>query len=501
MGRAASLRLLAIPAGPLLAIAAYLLVPHDVSREARATIAVASLMAFWWLSEALPLEATALVPLALFPICGIASIREAAAPYADQTIFLFMGGLFLSLAMERWNLHRRLAILALSIFGARPSRIILAILTCAAVLSMWTSNTATAAMMLPIASSIVAGIIGPDPAGRSARNFATGAMLAVAYGATIGGVGTLIGTPPNAFMASHLRSLGVELSFARWMLVGVPLAIATIPIAWIVITRVVLPIREGDLPDIGPTLRGQRDSLGRPSRGEWSVFAVFTLTALAWLLRIPLAEALGLFTTDADGKRSILLSDAGIAIGASLALFMLPVSLPRREFTLDWPTASRMPWGVLILFGGGLSLADAIARHGVDDLIASGFSGLSGTPTWLVIACLAAAVIFLTELVSNTAVAQTFIPIVGALAITLGIRPELLIVPVALAASFAFMLPMGTPPNALVFASGHVRIWPMARTGFVLNLVAILLITVATLILVPLAFSAPPSAGGPAPLP
>ncbi len=490
------LRSLAIPAGPLLALLVDVLLASEPSltREARATIAVASLMALWWLSEAIPLEATALVPLALFPLLGIGTIRQAAAPYADETIFLFMGGLFLSLAMERWGLHKRIAFLALFLFGRSPSRVVLALLACAAGLSMWTSNTATCAMMLPIAASLVASVLADARSDeRSARNFATCAFLAIAYGSTLGGVGTLIGTPPNVFMAAHLRRAGIELSFGRWMLVGVPLCLAALPLVWITLTRLALPFKDRDLPDITPVLRAERAAfLTLPSRGEWSVFIVFSLTALAWILRVPLANAFGFVAVAPDGTRTPLLTDPGIAILASLALFLLPVSLKRREFVLDWPTASRLPWGVLVLFGGGLSLADAIVRHNVDDFIALQFQALHGVPTWLVVLTLAASVVFLTELVSNTAVAQTFIPVVAALAVSLGHRPEIFVVPVALAASYAFMLPMGTPPNALVFASGKVRIAQMARAGLLLNLLSIVLITLATLLLLPLAI--PPRA-------
>jgi len=479
-------------AGPVLAGLSYVALPMTYASVAgdvvsfgdsgRATAAVAVWMAVWWMTEAIPVYATALLPLALFPILGVATIGESAAPYGHELIFLFMGGFVIALAMERWGLHQRIAFSVLSVVGDRASRMVGGFMVASAVLSMWVSNTATAVMMLPIALSVVR-LAGDDEGGR----FRVALLLGVAYGCSIGGIGTLIGTPPNLFLASYARTeLGVEISFVRWMAFGVPLVVCFLPTAWWLLTRVLYPLGDRRIEGGREGVRIALAELGPLSRGERIVMIVFAITAVSWVTR-PLL--VGLAWGPFGG-----LTDTGIAIVAALSLFCIPVDAKRRVFAMDWETAARLPWGVLVLFGGGLSLAAAIRHNGVGDFIGSQFASFGTMPTLALVVAIITLVIFLTELTSNTATTATLIPILAGLASGMGTAPLLLIVPAAVAASCAFMLPVATPPNAIVFGSGHVSMFEMNRAGLWLNFVGIVLITALTyLIAIPaLGISNPP---------
>jgi len=480
-------------AGPLLAVLAGATLPDShpgaageavaFSSAGRATAAVALWMAVWWLSEAIPVYATALLPLVALPLLGAASMKAAAAPYAHELIFLFMGGFLIALAMERWGLHRRVALATLRIVGDQPTHVIGGFMLVSAGLSMWVSNTATAIMLLPVATSVIARVTGQhEAAGPEAalagespalRNFAVCLLLGIAYAASIGGMGTPIGTPPNVLLLSFIKShLGREIGFARWMGVALPLVVVFLPVSWLLLTRVVYPVR---LPRIqgGRRLMAEAlQELGPMGRGERIVLAVFLTTAALWLTR-PLLAGL-----EIAGARPLAgLSDAGIAMLAAMALFVTPVRATPRDFVLDWDTAMKLPWGILVLFGGGLSLAAAIGSNGVGELLASQVVGLAGVPSLLMVGAVVILIVFLTELTSNTATTATLIPVLAALAPGLGLDPLLLIVPAALAASCAFMLPVATPPNAIVFGSGLIRGPEMSRAGFWLNWVGIVLIT------------------------
>lgn len=476
--------------GPLLAIVVYLLLPPSgagvevpLTEAGRATAAIGVLMAVLWMTEAMPLPVTALLPLVLFPLAGVLEMNEAASPYANPVIFLFMGGFMLALATERWGLHKRIALLTIMIVGTRPRRMIAGFMVATAVMSMWISNTATTVMMLPIAVSVImlttqrlraAGhelafdeegnerpLTGPD-----SINFASSLMLGIAYAASIGGIGTLIGTPPNAFLAGFLESeYGVEIGFGEWMLIGVPFSIVFLIIAWFWLTSGNRPIRLKELPGGREIIRQEFQKLGRVSRGEWGVFIVFMATAFCWVFGSLIG---GVFDR---------LTDASIAIGAAVLLFAIPVDPRKGIFLLNWEAARRLPWGVLLLFGGGLSLAAAVSTSGLDAWIGARVQILGALPLVLIVAFVAALVIFLTELTSNTATASTFLPILGGVAIGLDAEPMLLMVPAAVAASCAFMMPVATPPNAIVFGSGHVTIGEMVKAGFVLNLIGIVLVT------------------------
>ncbi|MFW5947313.1 MAG: SLC13 family permease [Gemmatimonadota bacterium] len=493
-------RIAGLLGGPGL-FAALLLVPPPagMSDAAWHTAAVGLLMAVWWVTEALPIPATALLPLALFPLLDVGPIGDAAAPYAHPIIFLFMGGFMIARAMERWGLHHRIALGVVAAVGTRPHRIVLGFMTATAFLSLWVSNTATAVMMMPIGLSVI-GLVAPPPgtgpdattpsrdraaahhvAGTPAfpaatgstpddlpgqLNFGTALMLGIAYAASIGGLGTLIGTPPNALLAGFLQTTyDFEIGFARWMLVGVPLAATALPLVWLYLTRAAFPIRIREIPGGRAMIRRQLAELGPVSAGEWRVGLVFAATALAWITR-PLLDDI------VPG-----LSDAGIAMLAALALFLIPVDRRAGTFTLDWESVRGLPWGVLILFGGGLSLAAAVTATGLAEWIGNALATLDTWPTVLLVAGVTTVIVFLTELTSNTATAAAFLPILGPLAVALGENPLLLAVPAALGASCAFMMPVATPPNAIVYGSGYVTIPRMARAGLALNLLFILLIT------------------------
>jgi len=476
-------------AGPALALLAYCLIPQAVYDDAgklvsglphagRATAAVGVLMACWWLTEAIHISATALVPVALLPLLGVMSVKQAAAPYANHLIFLFFGGFIIGLAMEKWGLHKRVALLTIRLVGTSPARLVAGFMLASALMSMWVSNTATTLMMLPVGVSVLTLLAG-DRGGQHAR-FAVCLMLSIAYGASIGGVGTLVGTPPNGILASFCdETLKIKIDMSHWMLAAVPLVAVFLPIAWLLLTRVLFPIKGLRLEGAREHVREQLRALGSMNRGEWVVSVVFILTASAWITR-PLINDLGDVLTERGyeipGGALASLEDASIALAAALALFVIPVSIRPREFAMDWATTRRTPWGVLILFGGGLSLAHAITETGVDTWIGSHMHALAGAPPVLIVLVVVTAMVFLTEITSNTAVTTAILPVLAAAAPALGIDPLRLLVPAAVAASFAFMLPVATPPNAIVFSSGRVTIREMARAGFVLNLVGIVLL-------------------------
>jgi sodium-dependent dicarboxylate transporter 2/3/5 len=451
--------------------------PDGLSPEGWRTAGAAALMAVLWITESLPIPVTALLPLLLFPALGLGDVREAAAPFANPIIYLFLGGFVIALAMQRWHLHRRLAITLIGAMGTRPRRIVLGFLVSSALISMWVSNTATALMILPIASSVLV-LLPREPGARVAlRGFDTALMLSVAYGATTGGMATLIGTPPNALLAAYVSdAYGIELGFGRWMLLGVPVMLVALPIVYVLLTRISFRLGDAEVPGMRALIDRERASLGRISRPELSVAIVFGLTALGWVFQPLIARA------------APLVSDTTIAIAGAVAMFLIPVDARRGRFLMDWASTRTLPWEVLLLFGGGLSLAGQIERHGVSRYLGSLSGGLAGLPDVAVLCLVCFMILMLTELTSNTATAATFLPIVAATAISLGQNPLLFLIPTALAANCAFMLPVGTPPNAIVFASGAVTLPQMARAGFVLNVALVPVIVGLVLLLGPWVF-------------
>lgn len=432
--------------------------------------AVGLWMAIWWAAEAVPVAITAFLPLVLFEPLDVSTLAEAARPFSNPIIFLFLGGFVLALALERWNLHRRMALFVLARTGTDGRRLILSFMAVAAFLSMWMTNTATAMLLLPIALS-VSGVIcdnveGLDD-GQRAR-FRVALLLGLAYATSIGGLATLVGTPPNALLIGYLQTeYGMEISFARWMLVGIPVTALMLPVAWWLLCHRIFPVEIPESAAARDHLAALRARLGPMSAAEWRVAVVFAAVVLAWMLRIPLSSWLGL-----EG-----VTDAGIAMTAAVILFMLPSGSATQPQLLSWQDASRMPWGVLILFGGGLSLAAAVSSSGLALWLGESLDGLQAMGPILLLVAAVALVIFLTELTSNLATAAAFLPVVGAIALQAGLPPLLLLVPVTLAASCAFMLPVATPPNAIVFATGAISIPQMIRAGFWLNLLGIVIIS------------------------
>jgi sodium-dependent dicarboxylate transporter 2/3/5 len=437
--------------------------PEGLSIEGWRVVAIASLMIIWWITEAVPIPATALIPVAAMPILGATSQGAATAPYGDPIIFLFMGGFLLALAMERSGLHRRVALNIVLRTGSGQRQIVAGFMIATAFCSMWVSNTATAVMMLPVALSVAELI---KERGGSSK-FPLALLLSIAYAASIGGVATLIGTPPNALLAGALnQSYGYDLGFAQWMMVGVPVAVVMLIGTWLVLTRFSIRLDKGKLEGAEELFRAQLAEIGPWTKAEIRVGIVFVLTALAWIFRTVLDDFV-------PG-----LTDTSIALMAGLVLFVAPSGDRQGGALLEWHDARKLPWDVLILFGGGLSLAAAVTATGLDvwigDLLGSSVSAL---PLIAVVVVVALVILALTEFTSNTATAAAFIPLLAALALSLGENPLLLTVPAALASSMAFMLPVATPPNALVFASGHVTIPQMARQGLWLNLLSVVVIS------------------------
>jgi len=440
--------------------------PEGMPLAAWRTAAVGTLMAIWWVTEAIPIPATALIPIALFPVLGVLDVDTTAAPYANPIIGLFLGGFLIAQAMTQWMLHRRIALGILTLMGARPDRLVAGFMIAAAFISAWISNTATAVMMLPIGLSVVRMVSDADPEeGRVASDLPVALMLGIAYACSIGGLATLIGSPPNALFAGIMaEQYGVEIGFGRYMLLGVPMVLMGLPLTWLVLTRWSFRVSRDEIPGAEARIDRAWESLGPMSRGETIVAVVFVLTALAWIFR-PLLE-----------KVIPGLSDTGIAIGAALVLFVTPVNLRKGAFALSWESARQVPWEILVLFGGGLSLANAVSRTKLADWIGSNLTALQGMPSAVAVLVVTLVIIFLTELTSNTATAAAFIPIVASLAVAVGAPPVLLAAPAALAASCAFMLPVATPPNAVVFSGGYVTIPQMARAGLVLNIIFTIII-------------------------
>jgi sodium-dependent dicarboxylate transporter 2/3/5 len=525
---------LGLVAGPLLALLAYFLLPggaEGLSHAARACGGVAVLMAVWWMTEALPLEATALLPLVLLPLTGVYSTQlqpgelvtvkesedsaviqhvadgqvtalvldgaegrvetlpagavrkaspfaKAAAPFADSAIFLFLGGFLLALAIEKWGLHRRIALLTILAVGARPPRLIGGFMLATALISMWISNTATTVMMLPIGLSVVRALESQmrgerSESARDTANFATCLLLGLAYAASLGGFATLIGTPPNVFFRGFLANRDIPIDFGNWILFALPLSLTYLLVAWWLMTQWLFPLRLNEIPGGRELIRTEYQKLGAMNRGEWTVAVVFVATATLWITR-------GWLTSQPQVVRLFppltALDDSLIAMTGAIALFLIPVDPARHIFALDWQTALKLPWGVLLLFGGGLSLAEALTETGLARWIGLQVSIFDGWPTLVQIILIVALIVFTGELTSNLAAVVALMPILFEIAGGMKIDPLVLCVPAVVAASCGFMLPVATPPNAIVFASGHIRLDQMVRAGLVLDLLAIVLI-------------------------
>ena len=447
-------------------------------------LAVTGLMAVWWISEAIPIAATALLPVVLFPFLGVMSTGETTVSYAHHLIYLFLGGFLIAITMEKWNLHRRIALQTIRVVGVSPRRMILGFMLATAFLSMWISNTATAMMMLPIGLAVIGQFSRMQGDHQSEEgcsednenHFGIGLMLGIAYAASIGGVATLIGTPPNAILAGMVEKLyGISISFADWMAFGLPLSITMLAITWLYLTRLAHPCGLDAIPGAKQLIGRELNELGPISRQEIWVLLIFSTVALAWIVRgfvdLPYLE---------------MVNDSSIAMAGALLLFIIPSNLRRGEFLLDWRTAKGIPWDIIILFGGGFALAQGFSESGLTEWIASQLTALEGMPLIVLVGAVTLAVIFLTEVTSNTATATLVIPLMGAMAQAMGLNVFALMVPAAIAASYAFMLPVATPPNAIVFSSRYVSIPQMARAGLWLNMIAVVLITLFVFFMLPL---------------
>lgn len=465
--------------------------------------AIALLMAIWWISDAIPLAATSLVPLVLFPLFGILPGKEVAPIYTNYIIFLFLGGFLIALAMERWNLHRRIALNIVSLIGSQPSRLVLGFMIATAFLSMWISNTATAIMMLAIGLAVIREAettFGKE----DTANLSVALLLGVAYSASIGGLATLVGTPPNLALVRIFElsfpaaaDSGYEIGFGQWMLFGLPLSIVMLGICWLVLTRLVFP--SPDHLRLDPeVIRKERRALGKISYEETVVGIVFLVTALLWVFRKDLQ--VGPLTL--PGWSDFLpsgnhLDDGTIAITMALTLFLIPArrkdgDTGSHASLLDTDVFRKIPWHIILLFGGGFALAKGFQVSGLSEWVGGHFADVGNTPGWLIVGGITGGITFLTELTSNTATTEMILPLLASIASAANIHPLLLMVPAALAASCAFMMPVATPPNAIVFGSGRIRIFQMVKAGILINLIGIVVVTTLFLLLGPPVFDIDP---------
>jgi len=472
--------------GPVLFAAIMLLpTPEGLSSGGQAVGATTALVAVWWISEAIPIPATSLLPIVLFPLTGALNVDAATAPYANDLIFLFMGGFFIAMAMQRWDLHRRIALRTIRTIGTGPERIILGFMIATAFLSMWVSNTATAMMMTPIGLAVILQtrnlVERTDTDLSTAQgefNFGTGLMLCIAYSATVGGVGTIIGTPPNLVLVGAINeTFDRSISFAQWMLYGVPIAALGVAITWTYVTKFLIPPQMDTLPGGLDVIDDELDALGPMTREEKLVLAVFTATALAWISRSFVLQPV------VPG-----ISDSIIAITGAVVLFLIPARETDGSFTflLDWDTAVGIPWGIILLFGGGLSIATGFQETGLAVWMGEQLSALGGVSMIVVMTVVVMLTIFMTEVTSNTATTAMLMPIMASLAVGLELHPYGIMIAAATAASFAFMLPVATPPNAVVFGSGYITMPQMAKTGIGLNIIGILLVIALALTWLPM---------------
>lgn len=470
--------------GPVLfVLILHFVTPGALTAKSITVVAMGAWMVTWWATEAMPIPVTALLPMIIFPLAGVSTVREASAPYGDPVIFLFMGGFILALGLERHKLHQRIALGLIRLTGTSGNGIILGFILSTALISMWISNTATAIMMLPIASSVTALLaneLGGHKDDPRFQKFATGLMLAIAYAASIGGMATIIGTPPNVVMVGFMkRFYNLDVSFTSWMIVGIPMMLLALTACYLLITRVLfvnsLPSIEGS----HELIQRKYEELGRLTKAEKLVLVVFSITCFAWIFRQNLNSLIG----------KNLLDDTTIAMAGGVLMFLVPLDIGRHKFLLEWADMKELPWGILLLFGGGLCLADGMEKSGLVQIVGNYFSQQKDIhPTVLIIA-LAAISMGLTELMSNVALVTIFIPVVFGIADGFHINPIWLSMPVTFAASCAFMMPISTPPNAVLFATGYIRMKDMMKTGILLNLACLVIIWVLGITLIQWVYS------------
>jgi len=467
----------------------------------KACLAVAALMTCWWIGETIPLSATSLLPIILFPLLGIANAANSCSPYADKVIFLFMGGFFIGEAMVRWNLHERIAMRITKIVGVSPKRIILGFMLATAFLSMWISNTATTVMMMPMALAIILhsvkvgqkmineGRLSGVDFSKGNYKFGTCLMLCIAYAASCGGIGTLIGTPPNIVFAGALRILfpnAPTVDFFSWIMIGMPVAWVMVFLIWFVMTNFIYPPEIKEVPGGIELINEQIKKMGPMNRGEKAVAIVLITAAICWIFRS--TKTIGTFTIPGLNMIFPWIDDSTIAIAAAIALFLWPVNLKKGEFVLNWEWANKIPWGILLLFGGGLALATGVHSTGLDRWIGYQLIGLKNVPVLLIILSVVTLGVWLSEMTSNTATTTTLMPILAAVALAIGQDPRLLMIPAAIACSCAFLLPVATPPNAIVFGTGYIKLPQMIKAGITFEIVGMFIVTLLSYLFMSIAF-------------
>ncbi|PID14000.1 anion transporter [Sporosarcina sp. P34] len=471
--------------GPtLFIIISFLVAPSGMTKEATAVLGVIAWIATWWVTEAIPIPFTSLLPLILFPLLGVMGTGDVSVSYGDPLIFLFVGSFMIALSMERWNLHRRIALGIISVIGTNPSMIVFGFMIATGFLSMWISNTATTMMMVPmalaVAKHVADSINEKDPSIDTTPGnfpFGTALMLGTAYSATLGGFGTIIGAPANTILVATVNKLyGVQISFAQWMLFGIPLVVILIPLVWLYLVKVAYPMKVKDIPGGRTIIKKEQQELGTMSFEEKVVLSVFLFIAIGWITRSFLLQK---FIPGID--------DTTIALLGAFILFIIPAKNKSGNI-LDWDTVKKLPWGILWLFGGGLALAAGITSSGLDKWIGGQLINFTEIPLWLTIALIVGVVTMLTEFTSNTATATMVYPIVAAGAIALGIDPIILMIAACMGATFAFMFPVAAPPNAIVFATGYIKMSAMAKTGIWLNLACIIFSIIIVSFFVPIIF-------------
>lgn len=499
-----SIRKIGLFLGPLLFLGALLFpTPAGLSPEGQRAAGVVLLMAVWWITEAVEMAITSLIPLVLFPMLGILPSEKTAPYYTDHTIFLYFGGFVVALAIQKWNLHRRIALQTIKIVGTKPTRLVLGFMIATAFLSMWMSNTACAMMMFPIGMAVaqqLAGEAGQKPDKRVLDNFGSVLMLAIAYSSSIGGIGTLIGTPTNLVFSGAAPKLvpgGPEIQFLKWMAIGVPVVIIFLPICWFYLCRFssAVPLTQIQFRSGEHVIEDELKKMGPVTTEEKRILWIWLLMALLWIFRVPLK--MGSVTVPGWSQlfaKSAFLHDATVAMAAGILLCLIPSSKfkpaapgqePEREYLIDWATISKgVPWGVLFLFGGGFALAAGMEATGLSIWLGGVFGKLAGIPPFLIVLITCIGVTMLSEIASNTATAVMAMPILAATAGQVGLHPYLIMIAGTVAASYGFMLPVATPPNAIVFSSGWISSPQMAKTGLALDLMGVLLVSVLVYLLV-----------------
>jgi len=469
--------------GPALFLLIYNIAPHGfLNPKSVVVLSLGAWMVTWWITEAMPIPVTALLPMVLFPLLQVSTVREASQPYGDPVVFLFMGGFILALALEKHNLHERIALNLIRLTGTSGNGIILGFTLATALISMWISNTATAVMMLPIAASVTS-LLSKEMVSQDDirfKKFATALMLSIAYAASIGGLATIIGTPPNVVMVGYMkRFYDLDVSFTKWMIVGIPLMILCLTSLYIIVTKILYRNNLPEIPGSKKLIHDKLISLGNMSKEEKRVLVIFSITCFFWIFRQNINSMIG----------KNVLDDTTIAMTGGILMFLMPSNWKKQKFLLDWEDMKSLPWGILLLFGGGLCLADGMEKSGLVEIVGDYFSSQKDPNVGLLIFSLTGISMALTELMSNVALTTIFVPVVFGIADGFHLNPIWLALPVTFAASCAFMMPVSTPPNAILFASGYIKMKEMIKTGLLLNLFCLVIITIFSLTIIQWVFS------------